>query len=202
MEDPINLSALQHYAFCPRQAGINLLEQTFGENTFVARGNQVHERVHAGGSEERDGVKTLRALPLYSLQHGIAGVSDVVELLPDGTYRPVEYKGGKAKPRLADEVQLCAQAICLEEMFACHIPEGYIYHAASHKRREVTFTPALRGAVLAARDGVRELLRLGVLPPPVNDERCNYCSVYEECEPAAPRDFPKGFNPFDTRLSE
>lgn len=201
-DDPVNLSALQHYVFCPRQAGINLLEQTFGENTFVVRGNLVHERVHAGGSEAREGVKTLRALPLYSLRHGLAGVADVVEVLPDGTYRPVEYKGGKARSKLADEVQLCAQALCLEEMFSVSIPEGFIYHAASHKRRVVAFTPELRRAVLHARDGVRELLQLGLLPPPVNDERCHFCSVYDECEPAAPRDFPRGFDPFDTRLSE
>ena len=202
MNDPINLSALQHFAFCPRQAGINLLEQTFGQNTFVARGNQTHERVHAGGTEERDGVRTLRALPLYSLQHGIAGVADVVELLPDGSYRPVEYKSGRAKPRLADEVQLCAQAMCLEEMFGQPIPEGFIYHAASHKRRVVTFTPELRRAVLDARDGVRELLRVGILPTPAADERCDFCSVYDECEPLAPRDFPRGFDPFSTALEE
>lgn len=202
MDDPINLSALQHYAFCPRQAGINLLEQTFGENTFVTRGNQTHERVHAGGTEERSGVRTLRALPLYSLQHGIAGVADVVEFLPDGHYRPVEYKSGKAKPRLADEVQLCAQAMCLEEMFGQTIPEGFIYHAASHKRRVVPFTPELRRAVLDARDGLRKLLRLGVLPAPAADERCDFCSVYDECEPFAPRDFPRGFDPFSTRLNE
>ncbi|WP_328774725.1 CRISPR-associated protein Cas4 [Deinococcus aquaedulcis] len=196
----MNLSALQHYAFCPRQAGINLLEQTFGENTFVARGNQTHERVHAGGTEQRGEVRTLRALPLYSLRHGLAGVADVVELRPDGSLRPVEYKSGKARPRLADEVQLCAQALCLEEMFGAVIPEGAIYHAASRKRRDVAFTPELRQAVLDTRDGVRELLRAQVLPPPAADERCRFCSVYDECEPFAPRDtFPAGYDPFNTR---
>ncbi|CAM3599747.1 CRISPR-associated protein Cas4 [Deinococcus frigens] len=200
MDDPVNLSALQHYAFCPRQAAINLLDATFGENVFVARGNQAHERVHAGGNDEREGVRTLRALPLYSLKHGISGVADVVELLPDGSPRPVEYKSGKAKPRLADEVQLCAQALCLEEMFGVQIPGGFIYHVASRKRREVVFTSELRGAVLAAVDGVRELLQTRVLPAPAADERCQFCSLYDECEPFAPRDFPRGYDPFSTAM--
>lgn len=202
MDDPVNLSMLQHYAFCPRQAGINLLEQTFGENTFVARGNQTHERVHAGGTEQRDGVRTLRALPLLSKQHGIAGIADVVELLPDGSPCPVEYKSGKAKHRLADEVQLCAQAICLEEMFGCEISAGFIYHAASHKRREVEFTSELRQEVLKAHDGVHELLRTQKLPEPVADDRCYACAVFDECEPFAPRDFPHGFDPFSTALED
>ncbi|WP_295814273.1 CRISPR-associated protein Cas4 [uncultured Deinococcus sp.] len=202
MDDPINLSLLQHYAFCPRQAAINLLEQNFGENALVARGNQTHERVHAGGNEGRGGTRTLRALPLYALRHGITGQSDVIEVLPDGSYRPVEYKSGRHKPRLADEVQLCAQAICLEEMFAVVIPLGYIYHAASHKRREVPFTPELRQAVLGARDGVRELLRSGTLPPPAADDRCQLCSLYDDCEPFAPRDFPRGYDPFSTALED
>lgn len=202
MDDPINLSMLQHYAFCPRQAAINLLEQTFGENSFVARGNQTHERVHAGGTEERGGVQTLRALPLYSLEHGIAGKSDVIEVLPGGAHRPVEYKSGRVKPRLADEVQLCAQAMCLEEMFGQIVSEGFIYHAASHKRRVVTFTPELRRAVVEARDGVLELLRTQRIPAPAADERCDFCSVYDECEPFAPRDFPRGFDPFSTALEE
>ncbi len=194
------LSALQHYVFCPRQCALIHVEQTWAENTFTARGAQNHERAHAGGSEERGDTRTLRALPLISRQHGLEGVADVVELLPDGLPRPVEYKSGKAKPRLADEVQLCAQALCLEEMFAVSILEGYIYHAASHKRRVVAFTPELRQAVLEARDGVRELLRARVLPPPAADDRCQFCSLYDECEPFAPRTFPRGYDPFSTAL--
>jgi CRISPR-associated exonuclease Cas4 len=202
MDEKIMLSALQHYVFCPRQCALIHVEQVWTENTQTARGHQNHERAHAGGSEERGGTRTLRALPLVSVQHGLAGVADVVELLPDGSPRPVEYKSGKAKPRLADEVQLCAQALCLEEMFGASIPEGYIYHVASHKRREVAFTPALRQAVLDARDGVRELLELGVLPPPAADDRCLLCSLYDDCEPFAPRDFPRNYDPFSTALED
>lgn len=202
MDEFILLSALQHHTFCPRQCALIHVEQVWTENAQTARGHQQHVRVHAGGTEERGGVRTLRALPLVSRRHGLMGVADVVELLPDGSPRPVEHKSGRAKPRLADEVQLCAQALCLEEMFACDISHGFIYHSASHRRREVAFTPQLRQAVLDAAGGVRELLRSQVLPPPAADARCALCSLQGECEPFAPRDFPPGFDPFDTRLSE
>ncbi|MBB5235199.1 CRISPR-associated protein Cas4 [Deinococcus budaensis] len=200
MDDPVSLSALQHFVFCPRQCALIHVEGVWADNSQTARGHQTHERAHGGGTEVRDGVRTLRALPLVSRQHGLAGVADVVELLPDGSPRPVEYKSGKAKPRLADEVQLCAQALCLEEMFGADIPEGFIYHVASRGRREVAFTLELRGAVLDARDGVRALLRGGVLPAPAADDRCRLCSLYDECEPFAPRDFPAGYDPFSTRM--
>lgn len=199
MDDPIPLSALQHFVFCPRQYALIHVEQVWTENEQTARGRGQHERAHGGGSEERDGVRTLRALPLVSREHGLFGVADVVELLPDGSPCPVEYKSGRAKSRLADEVQLCAQALCLEEMFGVSIPSGFIYHVASRKRREVAFTPELRAAVLAARDGIRELLRSRRLPEPAADDRCQLCSLYDECEPFAPRDFPAGYDPFETR---
>lgn len=202
MDEEIMLSALQHFVFCPRQCALIHVEQVWAENSFTAKGQQNHDRAHAGGTEERGGVRTLRALPLISHQHGLAGVADVVELLPGGSPRPVEYKSGKAKPRLADEVQLCAQALCLEEMFTTDIPEGFIYHAASRKRRVVAFTPELRQAVLDAVGGVRELLRVRVLPPPAADDRCHFCSLYDECEPFAPRAFPRGYDPFSTALEE
>jgi len=196
------LSALQHFVFCPRQCALIHVEQVWAENTYTTRGQQNHERAHAGGTEERGERRTLRALPLVSREYGLAGIADVVELLADGSPRPVEYKSGKAKPRLADEVQLCAQAMCLEEMFGTRIPEGFIYHVASHKRRKVTFTSELRQAVLNARDGVHELMNASTLPPPVADDRCSLCSLYDECEPFAPRDFPRGYDPFSTALEE
>ncbi|GHG09789.1 CRISPR-associated protein Cas4 [Deinococcus piscis] len=200
-DDSVMLSALQHYAFCPRQCALIHVEQVWSENAQTAKGHQNHERAHAGGSEERGGVKTLRGLPLLSRQHGLWGVADVVELHGEQPL-PVEYKSGRAKPRLADEIQLCAQAMCLEEMFGVSIPQGSIYHAASHKRREVAFTPALRDEVLRARDGVQSLMRTRVLPEPAADDRCRFCSLFDECEPFAPRDFPRGFDPFSTALEE
>lgn len=201
MDEPVLLSALQHFVFCPRQCALIHLEHEWSENAHTTRGQQTHERAHSGQNDARDGVTTLRALPLTSRQHGLAGVSDVVELHA-GRPIPVEYKSGRAKPRLADEVQLCAQALCLEEMFDATIPGGFIYHAGSHKRREVPFTPDLRAAVLAARDGVRDLLRDRVLPPPAADDRCRLCSLFDECEPFAPRAFPPGYDPFSTTLED
>ncbi|WP_246580669.1 CRISPR-associated protein Cas4 [Deinococcus aestuarii] len=200
MDEPVTLSALQHFVFCPRQFALIHVEGVWEDTGQTARGHQSHARAHGGGSEERDGVRTLRALPLVSRLHGLAGIADVVELLPDGSPRPVEYKSGRAKPRLADEVQLCAQALCLEEMFGVSIAQGFIYHVASRKRRDVAFTPELRGAVLETRDGVRALLGSGELPSPAADERCQFCSLFDACEPFAPRDFPAGYDPFDTRL--
>ena len=200
MDEPIPLSALQHYAFCPRQCALIHVEQVWDENTLTARGAQSHERVHAGGEDGRAGVRTLRALPLVSRELGIAGVADVVELLPDGSPRPVEYKSGRARARLADEAQLCAQALCLEEMFGVSIPSGSIYHVASRKRRDVPFTAELRAQVLDIIAGVRALLASRALPPPAADARCQFCSLIDTCEPFAPRDFPRGYDPFDTRL--
>lgn len=201
MEDFVMLSALQHYAFCPRQCALIHVEQVWAENVQTMRGHQNHGRAHAGGSEERGGVKTLRGLQLLSRQHRLWGVADVVEL-HGGQPVPVEYKSGRAKPRLADEVQLCAQAMCLEEMFGVGIPQGFIYHAASHKRREVDFTSGLRREVLQTRDGVQLLMQMRTLPEPAADDRCRSCSLFDECEPFAPRDFPRGYDPFDTRLGE
>lgn len=200
-DEQVMLSALQHYAFCPRQCALIHVEQVWSENAQTAKGHQNHERAHAGGSEERGGVKTLRGLHLLSRQHRLWGVADVVELHGQQPI-PVEYKSGRAKPRLADEIQLCAQAMCLEEMFGCAVPHGFIYHAASHKRREVAFTPALRAEVLNARDGVLALMQTRVLPEPAADERCELCSLKDDCEPFAPRDFPRGFDPFSLRLEE
>lgn len=206
-DDPIPLSGLTHYAYCPRRFALVHIEGEWAENTYTTRGQQQHQRVHGGGTEERDGATTLRSLPLVSREHGFAGVADVVEILSDGMPRPVEYKSSKAPKthklgKYAEEVQLCAQALCLEEMFDATIPAGFIYHAGSHKRREVPFTPDLRAAVLAVRDGVRDLLRDRVLPPPAADDRCERCSLFDECEPFAPRAFPPGYDPFSTTLED
>lgn len=193
------LSALQHYAFCPRQCALIHVEQVWSENAQTALGQHNHKRAHEAGSEECGGVKTLRGLQLVSCQYRLWGVADVVELRGQQP-TPVEYKSGKAKPRLADEVQLCAQALCLEEMFGCTVPQGFIYHIASHKRRAVEFTPSLRQEVLKVRDGVQALLQTRLLPEPAADSRCRLCSLTDECEPSAPRDFPRGFDPFSTVL--
>ncbi|WP_034386594.1 CRISPR-associated protein Cas4 [Deinococcus sp. YIM 77859] len=205
--EPLLLSSLAQYAYCPRRCALVHVEQEWADNIWTVRGEQLHARAHGGGEEARGDVRILRALPLVSRQHRLSGVADVVELRPGDVPYPVEYKSSRYPKthrlgHFVEALQLCAQALCLEEMFSQPVLQGALYHIASRKRREVTFTPALRQAVLEARDGVWALLESGVLPPPAADDRCQWCSLQEECEPFAPRDFPRGYDPFSTALEE
>ncbi len=127
-DDYILISALQHYVYCPRQCALIHIEQTFEENLFTLRGQRLHERVNVPEYELIEGVRVERALPLWCHRLELTGVADVVEFTADGTPYPVEYKSGPRKPRDADDVQLCAQAVCLEEMFNCPVPAGAIFH--------------------------------------------------------------------------
>jgi len=183
--DPIPLSALQHWSYCPRQCALIHIEQAFEENIHTLRGQAVHKRVDEPGFEEKTGVRIERALPVWSDRLGLSGKCDVVEFLPDGTPFPVEYKHGKKRQRLHDDLQLAAQALCLEEMTGKAVPKGAIYHHSSHRRREVAITPELRRKVEETVAAVRTLLDSGVLPPPVNDARCRECSLRDICQPEA-----------------
>lgn len=199
MDDYVLISALQHYAYCPRQCALIHIEQTFEENLYTLRGQRVHEKVNTPEHELIEGVRVDRALPLWSHQIGLTGIADVVEFLADGTPYPVEYKSGPRKPREADEIQLCAQAMCLEEMFGHAVPTGAIFHHASKRRREVTFDQNLRSLVIETTQAVRHLLAVGRLPPPVADQRCRDCSLLETCMPYAIKDFSfsaRSNNPF------
>lgn len=186
--DLIPLSALQHYIYCPRQCALIHLEQTFDENLYTLRGQRAHERADEPTSELIDGVRVERALPLYSHTHGLTGKADVVEFR-DGAPYPVEYKVGSRKAKDADDVQLCAQALCLEEMFACEIPEGSLFYDRSKRRRVVTFDANLRQLVLDTADAIRELYAAARLPTPVADARCDKCSLLDACMPFAIRDY-------------
>ena len=183
--DPISLSALQHYSYCPRQCGLIHLEQAFEENVHTLRGRAVHARVDEPAVEEMAGVRIERSLGLRCERLGLVGKADVVEFLPDGTPYPVEYKHGPRRIRAHDDIQLAAQALCLEEMTGREVRRGAIYHATSRRRREVEITPALRHAVEEAVIAVRTMLTSGVLPPPVNDDRCRECSLKDICQPEA-----------------
>lgn len=184
MDEPIPLSALQHYVFCPRQCALIHAEQTWEDNRFTARGTRLHERVDSGQDELRDGLRIRRALPLYSDAHGLTGRADVVEVA-GGTPQPVEYKSGRPKTHLADHVQLCAQGLCLEEMFGQPLAGGVLYYVATRRRVEVPFTPELRAATLEVIAGTRAMLDAGITPPPVADERCKACSLIDACLPYA-----------------
>jgi len=179
------LSALQHWSYCPRQCALIHLEQAFDENVHTMRGNAVHERVDTAGFETFEGVRSERALPVWSDRLGLVCKCDVVEFHPDGRIYPVEYKHGKMREKNHDDIQLAAQAMCLEEMFGKPVTQGAIYHHTSRRRREVAITPELRWQVEEIVAAIRAMLASGKLPPPANDARCKECSLNEICQPQA-----------------
>lgn len=188
--DPITLSALQHWAYCPRQCGLIHLEQAFDDNIHTLRGQAVHATVDKPGVEVRAGLRVERALPLWSDALGLIGKADVVEFEPDGTPYPVEYKHGSrnkaADIAACDDVQIAAQAMCLEEMTGRHVAEGALYYATSRRRRVLPITDALRAQVQTTAEAVREMLTSEQLPPPTQDtRRCKGCSLRERCQPEA-----------------
>jgi CRISPR-associated exonuclease Cas4 len=184
-DDPIPLSALQHWAYCPRQCGLIHLEQAFEDNIHTARGQAVHHLVDEPGYEMKAGVKVERAMPLWSDRLNIIGKADLVEFHPDGTVFPVEFKHGRKRQKVHDDIQLAAQAMCLEEMLGRPVPKGAIYHASSRRRREVTVTHELRRRVEETATAIRAMLASGRLPTPANDGRCRECSLKEICQPEA-----------------
>jgi CRISPR-associated exonuclease Cas4 len=195
-DERIPISALQHMAFCPRQCALIHIEQIWEENLYTLRGQRIHERVHEPESQTEEGIHIERAMPLWSHRLGLTGVADVVEFLDNGIPYPVEYKSGSKKARQADDIQLCAQALCLEEMLGIPVPRGAIYHAASKRRREVDLAdPDLRQAVIQTIQATRELLASQRVPPPVDDARCPDCSLLELCMPSVIQQF-RVQNPF------
>lgn len=182
-DDFIMLSALQHYSYCPRQCALIHQEQCFADNLHTARGNAVHALVDLEGYELRAGVRIERALPLVSEQLGLIGKADIVEFSSNGAPYPVEYKHGPRRQRTHDDIQLVAQAICLEEMTGHPVPLGAIYHASSRRRREVAITSDLRQLVMRTTLAIRHMLQSGQMPPAVNDARCRECSLIDLCQP-------------------
>ena len=183
--DPVPLAALQHWAYCPRQCGLIHLEQAFEDNLHTARGQAVHHLVDTPGYEMKAGVKVERALPLWSDRLGLIGKADLVEFHPDGSVFPVEFKHGPKRQKRYDDIQVAAQALCLEDMLGRPVLMGAIYHASSHRRREVPITAELRAAVLQTAEAIRAMLVSGKLPAPVNDARCRECSLQDICQPSA-----------------
>ena len=196
------LSALQHLVFCERQCALIHLEQVWAENRYTAEGRLLHERADELGGESRGDLRIARALHLQSLRLGLSGRADVVEFhrLPAGAegatlpgrpgrWRPfpVEYKRGKPKQHRADEVQLCAQALCLEEMLAVEVPEGALFYGKRRRRHPVAFDAALRGLTEATARRLHEMLAAGVTPPAVREPKCDKCSLFDLCLPEAPQ---------------
>ena len=187
--DLIVLSALQHWCYCPRQCALIHIEQVFEDNLYTQRGQALHKRADDPGFEVRDGLRIERALPLFSDSLGLIGKADVVEFLPDGTPYPVEYKHGSRHKRAdiaaCDDVQLAAQALCLEEMFGRSVSEGALYYATSRRRRIVAIDADLRKRTLVAIAEVRKLLAAGLTPLPLADDHCRACSLRDLCQPDA-----------------
>ena len=192
-EDLIPLSALQHWAYCPRQCGLIHLEQAFDDNVHTLRGQAVHKRVDQPGVETAKGVRVEHALPLWHDGLGLIGKADVVEFDKAGRPYPVEYKHGSrhkaADIAVCDDLQLAAQAMCLEAMTGFAVPEGAIYSASSKRRRVVPIESPLRSQVQQVMDAVRGMLQSQQLPPPLTGpqavQRCRGCSLRDRCQPEA-----------------
>lgn len=181
--DPIMLSALEHYAYCPRQCALIHVEQVWSENLYTMRGRDVHERVDEVSAHDLGGVRFERALPIWCRRLNLVGKADLVEFHGEVPY-PVEYKSGRHKRGTPETLQLCAQAICLEEMFGVPVPEGALFWHASRERREIVFTGAMREQVERVAAAVGEMLEKRLVPPPVNDGRCEHCSLRDSCLPS------------------
>lgn len=184
--DPIPLSALNQYTYCPRRCFLIHGEGEFQDNVHTVSGTLEHERVDRIEGEWKDGSRVEYALPVWSDTLGLSGRCDVVEFRQDGTVYPVEYKHGKRRPWPNDDVQLAAQALCLEEMLGKPVTAGAIFHQQSRRRREVLFDETLRQAVRDTVTQVRALLDNGTCPPPLQGplaKRCGECSMRSLCQP-------------------
>ena len=205
----IPISALNQYAFCPRRCWYMHVAHEFVENAHTVEESLLHERADSGEGTRRGSLFQLRSVYLYSIRYGLTGKADLIEEQPGEIY-PVEYKKGKrrAGPNAArnltlkgietrkaaaateethawenDEIQLCAQALALEEMLGRQILRGYLYYAATGRRQEVQFTPELRQETLETITRVRELMRTGQRPPAIYMPKCKGCSLYRICLP-------------------
>jgi CRISPR-associated exonuclease Cas4 len=190
VNEPIPLSALQHAVYCLRQAALIHLERLWAENRFTAEGQVLHAVADKGGSRKGRGGRRVMALPLASKRLNIAGVADLVEFQRDeaGTEvpYPVEYKRGKPKLHRADEVQLCAQALCLEDMTGVPVPEGALYYAETKRRVAVPFDAELRSLAEDTVAALADVFASRQTPPPtLRRERCRACSLIELCRPDA-----------------
>jgi CRISPR-associated exonuclease Cas4 len=190
-DDLIPISALQHILFCERQFALIHIEGIWSENVFTAEGKVLHERVHQEHHEARRLYRQEFGLHVRSLKYGLIGMCDLVELClePSGKIAeafPVEFKRGKNKEEEEDKVQLCAQAMCLEEMFDIIIPEGQIYYLQDHRRTRIPLEQDLRKKVLQLADRARELIIQGQTPIAIFErKKCTTCSLLEQCMPAS-----------------
>jgi CRISPR-associated exonuclease Cas4 len=186
-DDFLPLSAVQHFLFCERQCALIHLEQIWSENVLTAEGRITHDRAHEEQFETRAGVRIERGLPLRSVQLGLNGKADVVEFHKTETGAwipfPVEYKHGKPKENNCDKVQLCAQALCLEEMMNLHIPAGALYYGKTRRRLDVEFDSSLRSETIDTAHRLHEFIKQAKTPKAEYSKRCESCSLVDLCLP-------------------
>lgn len=188
-EDLLPLSALQHLLFCERQAALIHIERVWRDNPLTVEGSHLHERADGGEAESRGDVRIVRSLALRNLRLGLSGKTDVVEFhrvpsSPDLWQPfPIEYKRGKPKTHRADEVQLCAQALCLEEMLGATVPAGALFYAQTRRRTEVLFDAELRRLTEETAARLHRLFDSGVTPRAVREPKCDHCSLLDVCLP-------------------
>lgn len=216
-DDMLMLSGIQHIAFCERQWALIHIEQQWKENVLTVEGQFLHERTDDPfETVKRKNIVTLRAVPVASSKLGLSGRADVIELimaegddpnsisLPDYSGRwkifPVEYKRGKPKPDICDEVQLCAQAMCLEEMYEIEIESGYLFYGKTHHRHDVTFNVTLRNEVSRSATRMHELYSKGLTPLPEYKAHCKSCSLYDLCMPRSIKKFKSASEYIDKNL--
>ena len=210
-DDLLPISALQHLVFCERQCALIHIERAWAENRLTVEGRHLHEKTHQQGVETRDGVRIVRGLQLRSLRLGLSGVADVVEFhlppttapprpppgapalaevgapvmdaSPPGAPFPVEYKRGRPKANDCDRIQLCAQALCLEEMLGAAVPAGALFYGRTRRRKDVRFGVDLRQRTVDAAARLHALLASGRTPPAVRESKCGRCSLANQCLP-------------------
>lgn len=186
-EDLIPISALQHYLYCPRQCALIHIERQWAESRHTAEGRLLHKRADQPQSERRKGVRTVTAMPLLELQLGITGVADVVEFHRDGEIEqafPVEYKRGRPKTHHADEVQLCAQALCLETMLRQPVVSGALFYGQTRRRKDIAFDDELRTLTRRTIESTRQMIFSGKTPlARYEAKRCDACSLIDLCQP-------------------
>jgi CRISPR-associated exonuclease Cas4 len=180
--DFIPISAISEYVYCPRNCYLFYVLGERGENPYTVEGELLHKRVHKSSRTKRGKLIQLRRVYVYSKRWGISGFADVLEGKGSKVY-PVEYKRGKSGGWQNDKIQLCAQAICLEEMLNVEIVQAYIFYVSSGRRREIKLDEKLRKDTIKTIGEVRKLFKSKNIPPPLNDNRCRGCSLKPKCLP-------------------
>ncbi|AFZ00747.1 CRISPR-associated protein Cas4 [Calothrix sp. PCC 6303] len=183
-EEYIPIAALNQYTYCPHRCWRIHCAGEFTDNQYTIEGTSLHDRVHTVGEGNRDEIWQVRAIWLKSEQYKLIGKSDLIELENSG-WLPVEYKRGKKGEWDNDELQVCAQALCLEEMTGKHIQTGYVYYAQTHQRQLIEINPELRRQTINTITDVTRLLVTGAMPQAIYSNRCKGCSLYEQCLPKA-----------------